>query len=213
MVTARPDPNSKNPADTAWRAMSLRFMRASRRNPPDPLPRALVAVVIPERPSPCPSRKCLSSTSRFEQLDRIPVRIFDLDLSTSRTSLHLVATPRSGQLQFSDERWRVGNLQDDPIPAAGLLRLTVRHRPRARCARATQQNLLVTDRHPGKRRKLLVSQREAEVLHIERHGASDVLHLIANAMKALDEGVSFDSGFRLGHLDLLSIKTMWTERT
>jgi hypothetical protein len=32
---------------------------------------------------------------------------------------------------------------------------------------------------------------ETKMLRIERDGAGDILHLITNAVKALDEGVSF----------------------
>src|SRR5262245_24756709 len=62
-----------------------------------------------------------TSASRLEELDGIPVRIFDLNLSTSRAGLHLVAEPKSRVLQFSDEPRQIGDLQDDPVPAAALL--------------------------------------------------------------------------------------------
>jgi hypothetical protein len=62
----------------------------------------------------------------FEELDGIPVWILDLDLPSSRTGLHLVAKPQSSLLQFGDEPRQIGNVQDDPIPAARLLRLAVR---------------------------------------------------------------------------------------
>ena len=47
---------------------------------------------------------CTKSASRFEELDGIPVRILDLDLSTTRTGLRLInsqvrpslARPRAG---------------------------------------------------------------------------------------------------------------------
>ena len=48
MVTARPYPDMKNPADSAWRATSPRFKRTSRRIHLIPWPAASVAVVIPE---------------------------------------------------------------------------------------------------------------------------------------------------------------------
>src|SRR5438045_1162637 len=41
------------------------------------------------------------SAIRFEEFDRIPVRILNLDLSATRTGLHLVTKGNSGPLQFS----------------------------------------------------------------------------------------------------------------
>src|SRR5439155_16383089 len=69
-----------------------------------------------------------------------------------------------------------------------FLRSAVGHWPRARGARAAEQNRKMTERGVGECRELLVSALEPEVLGIEREGASDVLDLVANAMKAGDEG-------------------------
>src|SRR5262249_6629179 len=110
-----------------------------------PFPDGLVPSVrrsewVPSKrsPAPCtartikaPLRRGTKSASRFEELDGISVRILDLDLPTTRTGFHLVAKLKSGLLQFRDQIWQIGDLQDDPIPAARLLRFTVRHRPRA----------------------------------------------------------------------------------
>ena len=132
-----------------------------------------------------------SVASRLEELDGISVRILDLDLAPRGTALHLVAKAQSDLLQLRDEAGKIGHLQHHPIPAARLLRLSVRERPRAGCARAAEQKLRVAQRDIRKRRELLVSEREPEVLRIERHRASDVLHLIAGPMKSLDEWVLF----------------------
>ena len=74
-------------------------------------------------------------------------------------------------------------MQDDPVPPAGFLTLTVRHRTGARCARTAEKNLQRAKRHRGKRRKVLVFQIETEFLGIKCHGASNIFDLISNAMK------------------------------
>src|SRR4029450_6684040 len=43
---------------------------------------------------------------KLEELDRIPVRILDLDLSTNGTGFHVVAKPKPDFLQFSDDLGR-----------------------------------------------------------------------------------------------------------
>src|SRR5262245_8841027 len=48
MVTAGPDPDRRNPADSAWTATSPRLMRTSHRIHLIPCPAVSVAVVIPE---------------------------------------------------------------------------------------------------------------------------------------------------------------------
>jgi hypothetical protein len=53
-------------------------------------------------------------------------------------------------------------------------------------------------------REMLVFQFESEVLRVERHGASDILHLIANAVKARDERLSLCAS-RFGCLSRLSL--------
>jgi hypothetical protein len=107
------------------------------------------------------------SARGLEQFHRIPVRILDLDLLAARTRLHVVSEMEAGAAQRRDERWKVGDSKDDTIPSAGLLLLTVRHRTGSRRLRAAQQNLHVAERGTGERRKLLVFEREAEMLRVE----------------------------------------------
>ena len=127
------------------------------------------------------------SAGRLEQFDRIPVRILDLDLAAPGTGFHLVAKMKSRLLQFSDKGWKIGDFQHDAIPPAGLLLLSVRHWPRARCAGTAEQNLCVTKHDVRERGELLVFEREPEVLRVERARASHIRHLIANAVNRLDE--------------------------
>ena len=130
------------------------------------------------------------SASRLEKLDRISIRILDLDLSTARPRLHLVAKSKSGLLEFGDEAWKIRDLQHDSIPAAWLLLLAIRHRPRAGRAGTTEQDLRVTEGDVRKCRQLLVLHCEPEMLRIKRDRSSHILYLIADAMNALDERVS-----------------------
>jgi len=62
--------------------------------------------------------------------------------------------------------------------------LTIRHRPRPRRARTAEQDVCVAQRHVRKGRELLMLQREAELLRVERNRASDIFRLIADAVKA-----------------------------
>src|SRR5690242_13394239 len=119
------------------------------------------------------------SASRLEQFDWIPVGVLDLDLATTGAAFHLVTKLKSCLLQFSEEGGKIGDLQHDAIPSARLLLLSVRHWPRARCAGTAQQNLCVAERDVRERGKLLVFEREPEVLRIEHGRASHILHLIA----------------------------------
>jgi hypothetical protein len=102
------------------------------------------------------------SASRLKQFDRIAVWILYLDLATTGTGFHLVAKMKSRLLQFSDEAWKIGNLQQHAIPPARLLRLSAGHWPRARCTWTAEQNLCVTERDARERGEVLLFEREPE---------------------------------------------------
>src|SRR5262245_41526904 len=72
------------------------------------------------------------------ELDRIAVRILELDLLASGPHLDLVAEGRAGGRERRERGVEVADVQDDPVPSAGFLPPTVRHRPGARAARAAQ---------------------------------------------------------------------------
>ena len=105
---------------------------------------------------------------RFEQLDGVSVRIFDLDLSTSGSSLDLIPKMDSGSLQRGDGRWQIGYAKHDAVPSAGFLPLPIRHRPRSRRLWPAEEHLRITKRHAGERGKLLVFEREAQMCRVER---------------------------------------------
>src|SRR3954471_17898203 len=50
---------------------------------------------------------------RFEELDRIAVRILDLDLLAARPGLHVVSKTNAGPLQRFDERLEIVHPQHD----------------------------------------------------------------------------------------------------
>ena len=60
------------------------------------------------------------SLSRLEQLDRIAVRIFQLDLLAARADFHVVAKMESGLFQLRDPRSEIGHLKNHAIPSTGL---------------------------------------------------------------------------------------------
>src|SRR5262245_6531066 len=76
-----------------------------------------------------PRMRNVSLSRGLEQLDRIAVRVFDLNLASARTGFHLVAEAEAAALERGDAAWKVRDFQDDAVPPAGLLTLTVWHRP------------------------------------------------------------------------------------
>ena len=57
----------------------------------------------------------------LEQLDRIAVGVFDLDLPSARADLHLIAKARSTFSELRDVGGKIIHVEDHAIPAAGLL--------------------------------------------------------------------------------------------
>src|SRR5688572_415077 len=58
---------------------------------------------------------------RFMELDRIPVRVLDLDLLPARPDLDLVPEAAVALLQGGHDGVEVVHVQHDPVPAPGLL--------------------------------------------------------------------------------------------
>jgi len=72
------------------------------------------------------ARCCLDTGSlracrRLVELDGIAIGIFNLDLFSPRADLDLIPDPRAGQFQLLDLRSEIVDVQNDPIPSAGLL--------------------------------------------------------------------------------------------
>src|SRR5256885_9092866 len=135
-----------------------------------PLPRSTRHATRTKVPSEAAtSGSGLSLSRRLEQLNRIVVGVLDHDLTTARAGFHLIAKVDSGPLQDLNAGREILYGQNDPIPSAGLLTATVRHRSRTGRARTAQQNAKRPERDTGKGWRLLMVQRKAEVAGIEGH--------------------------------------------
>ena len=108
---------------------------------------------------------------------------------------------------------KIGDLQDHAIPAAGLLRLSVRHGARARCSRTAQDELEVAARDLGECRRPLVIQLEAERLGVEIDRAADVLDLVAHAPQAQHEASRRGFGMEPSSIQPVSHRTGGTARS
>ena len=64
----------------------------------------------------------------LKQLDWVAVRILDLYLTSAWTSFHAVPELNPDPLECRDAAWEIRDSQHDPVPSAGLLLLTIRHR-------------------------------------------------------------------------------------
>ena len=78
---------------------------------------------------------------RLEKLDRIAVRVLQQDLLAARSGLHLIAKTKSRRFQMLDPRGEIGDFKNDPIPPAGLLAMSARHRTRTRRAGTAEDEL------------------------------------------------------------------------
>ena len=68
---------------------------------------------------------------RLKQFDRIPVRIFQLDLLAAWTYFHLISKDQAGLFERFDSGRQVVYVQNHSIPSARFLPLTIRQLPRA----------------------------------------------------------------------------------
>src|SRR6267142_2180712 len=96
---------------------------------PIPQPLWVAAATVAQHRS---SNDHVRLASRFEQLDRIAVGIFQLDLFAARAYFNLIAKMKPSLLQRFNPRRKIGNLEDHPVPAAGLLLATIWHWPGTR---------------------------------------------------------------------------------
>ena len=99
---------------------------------------------------------------------------------------HLVAEMKSGLTHRRNQTGKILHRKDDAVPAARLLRTTIRHGAGARRSRPAEKDLRFSQRHTGERRKLLVFQREPKVIGVERDRPRDVSHLISDTVKGLN---------------------------
>src|SRR5206468_11432812 len=101
-----------------------------------------------------------------EQLERLAVTIFQLNLLTAWSRLHFIAEMQSRALQGLDPGRKVRHLENHTIPAARFLRVAIRHRARTRRARATENQFEIAGRNLGKSRQMLLIQLETELLSV-----------------------------------------------
>ena len=76
--------------------------------------------------------------SRLEQLNRIAVGIFNLNLFAARAYLHFISKMQTGLFQLSDARWQIPHLKEHTVPSAGLLLTAIRHWSGPGCPRTAQ---------------------------------------------------------------------------
>src|SRR5258705_13192912 len=105
--------------------------------------------------------------SSLEQLDRIAVGIFQLDLLASRTYLQLIPKMQSSLFQHFNSSGQVFDLQNYPIPSTRPLLTTIRHRTRTRSARTTENEFQIADGDLSESRQVLHIQFEAKLFCIE----------------------------------------------
>jgi hypothetical protein len=123
-------------------------------------------------------------SSRLEELNRIPVGIFHLNLLATWADFHLIAESDTGVLQQLNARGEIFDAEDDAVPSARFLSTTVGHRSRTRSARTAQKNPQWSERDIGECGWLLVFQRKTKAFRIERNRSRDVSDLVAHPMEA-----------------------------
>jgi hypothetical protein len=124
------------------------------------------------------------SVSGLEQLDRIAVGIFQLDLFAARANLQLIAKMQAGLPEGIDTSRKIAHLKNNSIPAAWLLATTVRHGARAGSTRAAENQFQIADRYLSESRQVLVLQLKPHLLRVEVDRATDILDLISDAPQA-----------------------------
>src|SRR6516225_9567104 len=95
------------------------------------------------RPAAAPGRgfsRCLRliNDEQLEQLNRIAVRIFNLNLFAAGAYLHFISKTQTGLFQVSDARRQILHVKEYTVPSAGLLLTAIRHWSGPRCPRTAQ---------------------------------------------------------------------------
>ena len=67
-------------------------------------------------------------SSSLEELDRVSVRVLELDLFPARSNFHLISKMKTCFLQSLNPGWKLCDLKHNSVPSTGLLRMAVRHR-------------------------------------------------------------------------------------
>ncbi len=92
----------------------------------------MTGTVVNLNGEPCAEHRPLLTLSWLEQLQRVAVRIIDLDLFAAGPYFHVVAEVQTSTSQLIDSSGQVLDLKDDSIPSSWLLMAAIGHWPRAR---------------------------------------------------------------------------------
>jgi len=131
--------------------------------------------------------RCIERRSRWlEQLDRISIRIFELNLPPAGSNLHLISEGRAVSPKVGDMSRQVRHAEYDAIPPAGLLLPPIGQRPRPGRTRPTENELEGAERDLTERGQMLKVEIETEVTRVELDRARDVAHLVADAVQPFD---------------------------
>src|SRR5262245_8710553 len=90
---------------------------------------------------PCDS----SMASRFEELNRIAVGIFDLNLLPTGAGLHFISKTHACLFQISNARRQILHLKHHAVPSARLLLTAIGHGSRSRRSGTAQDQLEATN--------------------------------------------------------------------
>src|SRR5262245_12623818 len=83
--------------------------------------------------------------SRLEQLNRIAVGIFDLNLLPTGTDFHFISKTHACAFQISNARRQILHLKHHSGPSARLLLTAIGHGPGSRSSRTAQDQLEATN--------------------------------------------------------------------
>src|SRR5438477_5459845 len=79
-----------------------------------------------------------SMGSRLEQLNRVAVRIFNLNLFAARANFHFISETQTRLFEVSNLRTQILHLKQHTVPPAGLLLTAVGHWSGSRCSGTAQ---------------------------------------------------------------------------
>jgi len=114
--------------------------------------------------------------SGLEELDRVAVGIFKLDLFSGRADLHLVAKVEPGLFQRLNLRRKISNVENHAIPSAGFLLVPIGHWAGTRRAWPAEQKLEVSERDCGELGEMLMFELETEACRVKSSGATHILY-------------------------------------
>jgi hypothetical protein len=97
-----------------------------------------------------------SSLCRLEQLYRIAVRVFHLNLFATRTNFHLISKVHPFLFKVGNACRQIFHLKNYSIPASWLLLTSIGHAPRARSTRTAENQLEITNGDLTERGQVLV---------------------------------------------------------